>query len=185
MFAHSTFDPALLPECMSSEESCDEYYHSPDHTHKSQLLLLTRSPAWRSSRLARFYALLDAEDAAEQYQLDSVGVGVSSAGNKARRLPPRKERRVGPPKDGLVMPPQGVAPWMVSRRWVKETRESRPDLEAMLEGLIVHDTLGFEWDKFDVLGEESEDEMQEGVGEEFIPRSETSYSLAHALAPPT
>ena len=99
---------------------------------------------------------------------------------------PRKERRVGPPKDGLVMPPQGVASWMVSRRWVKETRESRPDLGDMLEGLIVQDSVDFEWDKFDVLGEESEDELQEGVGEEeFIPRSETSYSLAHALAPPT
>ena len=185
MFAHSTFDPALLPECMSSEESCDEHYPSPDHTQQP-FLLLTRAPAWRSSRLARFYALLDAEDAAEQYQLDSIGVGIGGGGNKARRVLPRKERRVGPPKDGLVMPPQGVASWMVSRRWVKETRESRPDLGDMLEGLIVQDSVDFEWDKFDVLGEESEDELQEGVGEEeFIPRSETSYSLAHALAPPT
>ncbi|KAI0089262.1 hypothetical protein BDY19DRAFT_944941 [Irpex rosettiformis] len=183
MFAHSTFDPALLLECMSSDESCDEHVEEvyPTSERSKVQLFITRGPTWRSSRLVRFYSLLDAEDVAEQLQLGSASVFAS---NKHRRPLPRKERRVGPPKDGLIMPPQGVASWMISRRWVKETSETHPDLEGVLEGLV-EDSPGFDWGGFDVLGEESEEEGEQEVEEEeFIPRSDTSYSLAHALAPP-
>lgn len=159
---------------MSSEESCDEYVepaYPPGALNNVQVLRVRGLP-WRSSRLLRFYATLDAEESAEQMLLMS---------NKSRRPLARKERCIGPPKDGFIMPPQGVACWMISRRWVRENQDAHPDLGQLLKELV-SDPPGFDWQSFDALGEESEDESS-GVPERFIPRSDTSYSLAHALAP--
>lgn len=188
IFAHSTFDPALNPDCMSSEESCDEYVEEEYPTgerHRVQIFNI-RGPMWRSSRLLRFYAILDAEDAAEQEQMQLLnsGTGSSSTAIKPRKLPSRKERRLGPPKDGFIMPPRGVASWMVSRRWIRENCVARPDFEGLLGELVQEsDGPAFDWEAFDLLGGESEVEEQEEEEEQFIPRSDTS-SLAHALAPP-
>lgn len=161
---------------MSSEESCDEYVEevSPAGAFARVQVFRTRGLPWRSSRLLRMYAMLDAEEEAEQMV----------AGNtKPRRSQGRKERCVGPPKDGFILPPNGVSSWMVSRRWIRENRETHPGLEDQLSSLT-RDQPGFDWRNFDVLGEESEDDGQEEAEEPFIPRSDTSYSLAHALASP-
>ncbi len=173
---------------MSSEESCDEYVEEGYPTgerHRVQIFNI-RGPMWRSSRLLRFYAILDAEDAAEQEQMQLLnsGIGSSSTAIKPRKLPSRKERRLGPPKDGFIMPPRGVASWMVSRRWIRENCVARPDFEGLLGELVQEsDGPAFDWEALDLLGGESEVEEQEEEEEQFIPRSDTS-SLAHALAPP-
>ncbi|KAH8105950.1 hypothetical protein BXZ70DRAFT_405400 [Cristinia sonorae] len=170
-FSHPTFDGALQPECMSSEESCDESIESPHPSgaQTSLQVLRIRGLQWRSSRLLRFYTLLDHEENLDRNL-------------KAKRIQPRtKERCLGPPKDGFHLPPRGVSSWMVSRKWVREAGDAHPDLGELLKGLLV-DSPGFDWDHFDLLGVESEEEL-ESHGHEEIPRSEISYSLAHALAP--
>lgn len=161
---------------MSSEESCDEFVEPtyPSGVLSNVQVLRVRGLPWRSSRLLRFYATLDAEESAEQ---------MPELSNKPRRPLTRKERCIGPPKDGFIMPPRGVATWMISRRWIRENQDAHPDLEQLLKELV-SDPPGFDWETFDALGEESEDELPE-VPERFIPRSDTSYSLAHALAPPS
>ncbi|KAI0687210.1 hypothetical protein BC835DRAFT_1419924 [Cytidiella melzeri] len=183
IFSHETFDPALQPGCMSSEESCDEYVEEvyPSGLLSKVQVLRIRGMAWRSTRLLRFYALLDAEEEAAAEQMLQQRV----SNNKPRRPLARKERCIGPPKDGFVLPPQGVATWMISRRWIKENRDTHPDLEDLLRGLV-SDPSGFDWSGFDALGEQSEEEGQEQDASEqqLIPRSDTSSSLAHALPSP-
>ena len=88
---------------------------------------------------------------------------------------------LGPPKDGFHLPPKGVSTWMVSRRWIRETRDAHPDLGELLKNLVI-DPSGFDWGHFDILGMDSEEELESREHQE-IPRSEISYSLAHALAP--
>jgi hypothetical protein len=159
-------------EYMSSEESCDEYVEElyPSGVLSQVQVFRTRGLAWRSSRLLRFYATLDADEAADQ---------TKAANPKPRRQLTRKERHVGPPKDGFVLPPLGVATWMISRRWVKENCETYPDLEEQLKELV-QDPIDFDWRSFDALGEESADERPDVP----VPHSEAGYPLARPLTPP-
>jgi len=171
VFSHPIFDGAFQPECMSSEESCDEdleLSHLPAVGTSVQVLRMRGLP-WRSSRLLRFYTHLDEEEKVDRSL-------------KAKRIQGRtKERCLGPPKDGFHLPPKGISTWMVSQRWVRETRDAHPDLGELLKELVM-DPPGFDWQQFDLLGMDSEEE-HESHGHEEIPRSEISYSLAHALAP--
>lgn len=123
VFEHVTFDGALQMECMSSEESEVE----EDGTRTTVLRI--RGLSWRSVRLQRFFDALDEEDRAESAQRPRRGVG-------------RRERVRGAPKDGILVPPKGVARWMVSKRWM-----------AGMD--VVVDQAGFEIE-IDVLGEESD-----------------------------
>ncbi|PPQ77347.1 hypothetical protein CVT25_010929 [Psilocybe cyanescens] len=141
MFEHVIFDGALHPDCMSSEES--DYEQDPLFPQPNSYLK-THGYAWRSTRLLRFYCILDDEDRIE-----------SSA--KPKRGQARKERRVGPNKEGFILPPQGVSTWMISRRWYKASLATHPDLPNTLTKLIV-DPVGFDWSDFHELGEESGDE---------------------------
>lgn len=169
-FSHSTFDHALQPECMSSEESCTEYTEPPSGTGSSRTkvqVLKVRGLPWRSNRLLRFYAILDDSQKLEEDNSD-----------KPRRISQRKERCLGPPKEGYQLPPKGIAGWMLSRRWLKEKRREQPDLAEKIQRYAA-DSAGFDWDQFDLLGVETEEESEP---EPYIPRSDTS-SLAHALAP--
>lgn len=173
VFSHSTFDPALRQDCMSSEESCDEYVEhvSPSGASVKVQVLRIRGLPWRSQRLSRFYATLDNEETIEE----ATGIP-----NKPRRPWPRKERCIGPPKDGFCMPPKGIASWMVSRKWVRDNLAAHPNLEDLLKGVVI-DFPDFDWRTFDALGAESEAEDL-NTHDTYIPRSDTSYSLAHALA---
>ncbi|KAG5648929.1 hypothetical protein DXG03_000278 [Asterophora parasitica] len=134
---HVTFDGALQLECMSSEESdCDDSGTRPSG------MLRTRGYQWRSTRLKRFYGILDDGERADKFLQPKRGVG-------------RKERCTGPPKDEFSLPPKRVATWMVSRRWIKASQVQYPDLPTVLATRI-EDPLGFDWDGFNMLGEESE-----------------------------
>jgi hypothetical protein len=134
-----TFDGAFQPECMSSEES--------DADSSPSGVLRTRGYLWRSSRLTRFYYILDDKDDADRLTKPKRGVG-------------RKGRYPGPPKDGFHLPPKGVATWMISKRWVKASQMRYTDLPNTLNELV-DEPPGFNWDQFDVLGDESdEDELQ-------------------------
>jgi len=134
-----TFDGALQTECMSSEESDVEL--DPE-TSQSTPILRTRGYTWRSTRLLRFYSKLDDED--ESTLKLKRGVG-------------RKERRVGSTKEEFLLPPQGVATWMISRRWYKSSLATHSDLPGTLSKLII-DPVDFDWLHFHELGEESADE---------------------------
>lgn len=172
MFSHPTFDAALTTECMSSEESYDEHAHLSESSAPSVKVLRVRGLPWRSARLLHLYNILDTEDLEQEQRKPKT---------KRGRQSPRKERCIGPPKEGLILPPEGVASWMVSRRWLKENQDTHPDLESRVNNLV-RDVEGFDWTQFALLGAESEEESEEP---EPIPRSDTSYSLAHALTEPS
>jgi len=168
-FSHPTFDSTLMQDCMSSEESCDERDDTPPTgTLEKVQVLRVRGLPWRSHRLLRFYAILDEQERRE------VEFGLKNI----RRIS-KKDRCAGEFKDISTMPPKGVASWMISRRWVKQLSMYNEDLLKSLEDLVV-DPAGFDWDQYDVLGVETEDEMDDQ--ERYIPRSDTSYSLANALS---
>jgi hypothetical protein len=127
---------------MSSDESDME----SDAAHSSGVLR-TRGCLWRSSRLKKFYFILDDEDKVDRLTKPKRGVG-------------RKGRYPGPPKDGFHLPPKGVASWMISKRWIKASQMRYTDLSNALKKLVV-DPAGFNWDQFDEVGDESgEDELQ-------------------------
>lgn len=140
-FEHVTFDGALQLDCMSSEESDRE---TDPQSSQSHTVLTTHGYGWRSSRLLRFYSTLDAEDTAESSSKPKRGLG-------------RMERRTGPIKDEFILPPSGVASWMISRRWYKASLTLNPDLHQTLSKLTV-DPAGFDWERFADLGVESADE---------------------------
>ncbi|KAK7695962.1 hypothetical protein QCA50_000601 [Cerrena zonata] len=147
IFSHSTFDPALQLECMSSEESCPEHEQSGTSNSRTKVQILKiRGLPWRI--------------------------------DKAETTTPTKERSPGLPKEGFQVPPKAIAGWMLSRRWLKEMREEQPDWAESLRQSAA-DSGDFDWDKFDTLGVETEEESDV---EPYIPRSGAS-SLAHALAP--
>lgn len=171
VFAHKTFDPALGLECMSSEESGDEDTAGPEGPS-----LRIRGLAWRSMRLLHFYAVLD-EEAPEEF----INVG-GMVIPKPRRVPARRGREAGPPKDPLLLPPKGVARWMVSRRWINNLRHSHPDVSDNLKDCIV-DAADFDWDAFHVLGEESEEEFEPHPS--YIPPANMGFSFMHTFGPPT
>lgn len=155
VFEHVTFDGALQLECMSSDESDVE-----SGAAYSSGIYRTRGCLWRSSRLKRFYCILDNEDKADKLTKPMRGR--------------KKERYAGPPKDGFHLPPQGVATWMISKRWIKSSQMRYTDLSNILSNLV-NDPPGFDWDQFDILGDESgEDELHT-----FQPQQ--SLSLQHNL----
>ncbi|KAH9951694.1 hypothetical protein B0H21DRAFT_783446 [Amylocystis lapponica] len=170
-FSHATFDGALQQDCMSSEESSEESVDpatSADGRDKIQVLRIRGLP-WRSLRLQRLYATLDVEERAGAAQKPKRGVG-------------RKERCMGPHKDGFLIPPKGVSSWMISHRWIHAVQISQPDLLESLKDLVV-DPPGFDWNQFLGLGAESDDDPEPEDTDQYIPRSDASYSLQYALTP--
>jgi hypothetical protein len=145
-FEHETFDGVLQLECMSSEES--DFEIDPVSSQPSAILR-SRGYAWRSTRLLRFLSALDEEEKMDTSAKPKRGVG-------------RKERRVGPPREEFCLPPQGIASWMISRRWYKASLNIHPDLPETLSKLVVN-PLGFNWTHFRDLGEESADSEDEAV----------------------
>ncbi|KAI9001122.1 hypothetical protein BD414DRAFT_473648 [Trametes punicea] len=168
-FAQPIFETALHQDCMSSEESDGEYVENGEKVQ----IFRTRGPSWRSARLLRYFAILDEQDRIEKSMKPKRGLG-------------RRIRREGPPKDGLFLPPKGVAPWMVNRRWLQETEAMRPDLVGTLRELIV-DVPEQESEIARVmLGiEENEDEASQGPpsADVYAHVTDTSYSLHNALQP--
>ena len=138
-FEHVTFDGALQLECMSSDESDLEI---DPVSSQPTAILRSQGYAWRSTRLLRFFSTLDEEEKVD-------------IGTKPKRGVGRKERRVGPPREEFCLPPQGIAFWMISRRWYKASLNIHPDLPETLSKLVVVDPLEFDWTHFHDLGEES------------------------------
>jgi hypothetical protein len=103
----------------------------------------SRGPAWRSGRLVKFYKVLEDNKAVDPNVRPKGGVGK------------KRPRRAGPPKDEFILPPKGVAPWMVSRRWVDRARKTHVDLESVL-GRLVADEYVLDREIYKELGEDSE-----------------------------
>ncbi|KAG2156200.1 hypothetical protein DEU56DRAFT_766006 [Suillus clintonianus] len=139
-FEHVVFDGALQVECMSSEESETE----EDPIIGSRMTLRVRGFPWRSNRLLRFFDILDDFDKADNSQKPRRGVG-------------RRERFHGLPKEGVILPPKGVATWMISKRWISVMQASHLEVLSSLKDVVM-DSVGFDWSQFHALGEESEDE---------------------------
>ncbi|KAJ7094619.1 hypothetical protein B0H15DRAFT_969605 [Mycena belliarum] len=164
-FEHATFDGAMQTECMSSEESDFDTDMDISTTPRGSRPLRTRGYAWRSSRLLRFYAILDAEDSADANTRPKRGLG-------------RRERFKGPHKEGLQLPPKGVASWMISRRWLVT---AHPDLGIQLK-TIVSDAPGIDWARLSELGGETDDD-ERTVRQPLVPHYTTCTSSLHcALA---
>ena len=142
-FEHVTFDGALQLECMSSDES--DFETDPVSSQPSAILR-SQGYAWRSTRLLRFFSALDEEEKVDISTKPKRGIG-------------RKERRVGPLREEFCLPPQGIASWMISRRWYKASLNIHPDLPEILSKLVVDPE--FNWTHFHDLGEESADSEDE------------------------
>ncbi|CAE6429813.1 unnamed protein product [Rhizoctonia solani] len=139
-FGHTTFDPALIPEVMSSESSEDEADGKKDFQ--------TRGFSWRSQRAQNLYQCLDEEE--------------NNGRDRAlRRGGARRERRDGGPKVGDPLPPKGTPLWMISKAWL------RTQTPETLSGLGLVDDRSFDWRGFHDLGDSSGDEgepvMDEGT----------------------
>jgi hypothetical protein len=145
-FEHVIFDGAFHLDCMSSEDSEDESASSP----KSNGILRTHGYAWRSTRLNRFYCILDDEERVDKSTKPKRGVG-------------KKDRCTGSLKEGFHLPPQGVATWMISRKWINTVRREMSELPELLSKLTI-DPPGFDWEGFEGLGAESD---EEGDGREL------------------
>lgn len=133
---------------MSSEESDVEF--SSNGASQPRTIFRTRGYPWRSKRLLQFYFILDTEERANK-------------SGKPKRGSGKHDRILGPPKEGNTMPPQGVAWWMVSRKWMISTQLNYPDIMGVLDRIVV-DSPGFDWDGFSDLGyssERSDDEAQQ------------------------
>lgn len=140
-FEHVVFDGALQVECMSSEESGAE----EDQVVGSRTTSLrVRGFPWRSARLLRFFDILDDYDKVDSSQKPRRGIG-------------RRERFHGLPKEGLILPPKGVATWMISKRWISVMQASHLEVLSGLKDIVL-DPVGFDWSQYHALGEESEDE---------------------------
>ncbi|KAJ7781084.1 hypothetical protein B0H16DRAFT_1497024 [Mycena metata] len=161
-FGHVIFDGAMQVECMSSEES--DFDTDSEHPRGSGPLR-TRGYDWRSTRLLRFYAVLDEEDSADASARPKRGVG-------------RRERFIGPHKEGFHLPPKGVASWMVSRRWVFASQVGHPDLGDALRELVF-DAPGWDWTRFGELGAETDNEE---VDVRRVQPNYSTSSLYSALA---
>ncbi|EAU84676.2 hypothetical protein CC1G_00195 [Coprinopsis cinerea okayama7 len=164
---HVAFDCALRIECMSSEES--------DADGESDVLV-TRGYSWRSSRLLRFYHALDQEE-------------ISDRSNKPRRGAGKRDRLVGPSKEDSLLPPKGVAYWMISKRWLRSSRRNYPDLPGVLDDLVTDEVADFNWNEFHLLGEETDlsdndcgDHKSGLVGD--YSSTHTTSSLQYALGRP-
>ena len=155
-FEHITFDGAMQVECMSSEESD---FETDPVSSKSSAILRTQGYTWRSARLLSFFSVLDEEEKEDISAKPKRGLG-------------RKERRVGPPREEFCLPPQGIASWMISRRWYKSSLNIYPDLPETLSKLVV-DPLGFDWTDFHELGEESANSEDEDEDEAVQQQSQS------------
>ncbi|TFK43658.1 hypothetical protein BDQ12DRAFT_731647 [Crucibulum laeve] len=142
-FEHVIFDGALQIECMSSDES--DFEQDPV-SPRPPGLLCTRGYTWRSSRLVKFYSILDDEDRLDKSEKPKRGLG-------------KKERFTGPAKPGFHLPPQGVASWMISKQWYNLTIKDRPNLPETLKKLV-DDSNGFDWENFHDLGNETDSEHE-------------------------
>ncbi|KAJ7684025.1 hypothetical protein B0H17DRAFT_1073292 [Mycena rosella] len=170
-FEHVTFDGAMQIECMSSEESDYDTNIDLSATPRNSRPLQTRGYAWRSRRLLQFFAVLDVEDSAE-------------ASTRLKRGSGRRERFRGPHKEGFHLPPNGVASWMISRRWLFSAQAEHPDLGNKLTTLVL-DAPEFDWSRFAELGGETDEE--EAMGHVLPPPQQpihhyTTSSLHCALA---
>ncbi|KAI6003721.1 hypothetical protein EDD15DRAFT_2219720 [Pisolithus albus] len=171
VFEHVTFDGALQLDCMSSEES--EVEEDPA-TGTRTVVLRIRGCPWRSLRLQRFFDILDREDKVASAQKPRRGVG-------------RKERYRGPSKERFLLPPKGVASWMVSKRWMMMIQASHSEVLDKLKDVIV-DTDGFDWNQVPHMLVESDDEGWAGrIGDEmehYTPHADSvvSSSLQNALS---
>lgn len=135
-FEDLVFDPALQIECMSSEESdWEDGIRSAD-------TLRTRGYSWRSTRLLNFYNELDLEEMSDKSTRPKRGVG--------------KRLRVTGPVQESVLPPKGVATWMISRRWYKVTKATYPDLPERLQALVIDESGQWDSGRVKILGEESD-----------------------------
>ncbi|KAF9006503.1 hypothetical protein BDQ17DRAFT_1351863 [Cyathus striatus] len=163
IFQHETFGSAMQLDCMSSEESD---FESDPQIPRPPGLLRTRGYAWRSTRLVQFYCMLDDEERADK-------------SGKPKRGSGKRERCTGPPKEGFHLPPNGVASWMISRRWYKSSVMEYPDLGEKLQSLI-HDPSGFDWDQCHDLGVETEDEepiSTQSIQQAFDPQQHNGPSI--------
>lgn len=170
IFEHTTFDGALQLECMSSEES--EVEEDPTSETRAVVLRI-RGCQWRSLRLQHFFDALDKEEREVNAQRPRRGVG-------------RKERYRGPAKEGILLPPKGVASWMISKRWMAMVQESHSEVHDMLKDVIM-DTDGFDCRQFPLMSVESDDEewMEPPlVDDNYIQRTDasTSFSFQNALS---
>ncbi|KAF5322294.1 hypothetical protein D9619_000507 [Psilocybe cf. subviscida] len=148
------FDPALLRECMSSDESDVEVDPA---TQVKVDICRSRGPAWRSGRLVNFYKVLEDNKVVDPNVRPKGGVGK------------KRPRRAGPPKAEFILPPKGVAPWMVSRRWVEKARKTYADLDSVL-GKLVADEYVLDGEMYEELGDESEvDDGGEAEMETDVP----------------
>ena len=143
---------------MSSEES--DFETDPVSSQPSAILR-SQGYAWRSTRLLRFFSVLDEEEKGDTATKPKRGVG-------------RKERRVGPPREEFWLPPQGIASWMISRRWYKASLNIHPDLPELLSKLVVDPE--FNWTRFHDLGEESADSEDENEAVQQQPRPMQTYN---------
>lgn len=205
---------------MSSEESEDDSssQRTPGPSTASsskEKTLIIRGKPWRSTRLLRFFNLLDSEDSLSALSNRSSNPDSASASSQAKNPPrrPRQPRTEGPPKFGLRMPPKGVSEWMISRRWLKDLQLSHPEKVEQLKELVREESSNnggndwqgpFDWVGFDMLGYESDDELDPvelvlrsqrlvalpdhlgagaGASGYGCQASTMSYSLQHALAP--
>jgi hypothetical protein len=132
-FGDVSFDGALQVECMSSEES---------DSGGNENLLHTHGYLWRSRRLLRFYGTLDEENRTDPKPKRGLG---------------KKGRVVGAPREGFHLPPKGVSSWMISKRWIKESMATYPELLNTLSS-IVDDSGVLDWKQFQYLGEDSDTE---------------------------
>lgn len=158
-FEHITFDGALQLECMSSDESD---FEMDLVSSQRSAILRSQGYAWRSTRLLRFFSVLDEEEKVD-------------IGTKPKRGVGRKERRVGPPREEFCLPPQGIASWMISRRWRNASLNIYPDLPETLSKLVV-DPPGFNWTHFHDLGEVSADSEDEDRAVQQEPRPMQTFN---------
>jgi hypothetical protein len=95
-----------------------------------------------------------------------------------------KEKYPGPMKEGyLVLPPKGVAGWMISKFWLRNMSAVHKDLEQWLKPLLL-DPPGFDWYNFRELGDATEDEDTRSTfpSRQVIQHTHvTSNSLQYAL----
>lgn len=137
---------------MSSEESEPE--DAPGSVSRPATTFRIRGLPWRSHRLRNFYMTLDEGDQIDKSTQPRRGLG-------------RRDRCPGPNKEIYFLPPKGVASWMISRKWLNELQQTRPEIAPLMKD-IVEDPPGFDWNIFLALGgEDSEEELEHPVGSQM------------------
>jgi len=179
-YSHPTFDGAFQLECMSSEESEDGSVSGDQPQPRSSgrapksAIIRVRGLGWRSSRLVKFFHILD-----EAGQNDPALSSTLPRGDKG------KQKMTGETKDrnragAFVLPPKGISSWMISRRWVRRANLVHGDLGSTLRGLIIEHP-GFDWRVGTVIpGPESDAEEESRYHmQQYNSSSSLQYALAH------